>query len=304
MTQPLAYFVQFPHPGEEHRPRGDRMAWNVGDHRRKFLRTPGRYVDAIGEVAEAELVYWAEWEPPSEVVTTWRPSGDLPCWLHRPYWVRPTTSTARQNTDPWVFGPRMLYSNCRQLTNGNPNWLQRLPRGSVVCFGSTKRGEFCLDTVFVVASSAPWHPADDIPEVDGAFAVCAVESVRASLGAIGGGGCSPRPSCRPGRRFMLYRGATYDDPVEGMYSFVPARRADSDEPRFARPALDVPDRINPASSRGPRGSDMPLAIDLLHEAWDEVRLQVLATDLVIATHLATPPEGHPAPVPISSRPRC
>jgi hypothetical protein len=281
------------------------MPWNVGDHKRKFLMTSGRYVDAGGDVAEAELVYWAEWEPPSEVVGTWPPSGDLPCWLHRPYWVRPTTSTARQNTDPWVFGRRMLYSNCGQLASGNPNWLQRLPRGSVVCFGSKRHGEFCLDTVFVVASSAPWDPADDVPEVDDAFAVCTVESVRASLAASDGGvGCSPRPSCRPGRRFMLYRGATYDDPVEGMYSFIPARRADSNEPRYARPALQLPDRINPASSRGPRGSTMPLAIDDLHQAWNEVRLQVLAANLVTATYLATPPEGDPAAVPTSSRRRC
>ena len=102
---------------------------------------------------------------------------------------------------------------------------------------------------------------------------------------------------------MLYRSATYDDPVEGMYSFVPARRADSDEPRFVRPALHLPDRIDPASSRGPRGK-VPLAMHVLHEAWAEVRLQVFAADLVAATYLATPPQRDPAAVPISSRPRC
>jgi hypothetical protein len=256
MTQPLAYFVQFPHPGEEHRPRGDRMPWNVGDHKRKFLMTPGRYVDAVGEVAEAELVYWAEWEPPSEVVATWGPSSDLPCWLQRPYWVRPTTSTARQNTDPWVFGPCMLYSNCRQLASGNPNWLQRLPRGSVVCFSSTKHGEFCLDTVFVVASSAPWDLADDVPEVDDAFAVCTVESVRASLAAIDCGGCRPRPCCGPGRRFTLYRGATYDDRSRACTA-------------SSRPG--APTATNPASPArpfiSPTGSTPPAAASSI--CWDD-----------------------------------
>jgi hypothetical protein len=77
MNQPLAYFVQFPHPGEEHRPRGDRMPWNVGDHKRKFLMTPGRYIDLAGEVSEADLVCWAEWEPPPEVVATWPQEREL-----------------------------------------------------------------------------------------------------------------------------------------------------------------------------------------------------------------------------------
>jgi hypothetical protein len=42
-------FVQFIHPGGEHRPdAGDTKHWNVGDHRRKFLTRPGRDI-ADGE---------------------------------------------------------------------------------------------------------------------------------------------------------------------------------------------------------------------------------------------------------------
>jgi len=41
-----AVFVQFPHPGGEHHPPSDDMPWNVGGHRRKYLRGPGRHVDA------------------------------------------------------------------------------------------------------------------------------------------------------------------------------------------------------------------------------------------------------------------
>ena len=116
MPERTAFFVQFPPPGPEHRPRGPLMPWNVGDHRRKFLRAPGRYLrDEDAAVVAADLVFWGEWEPPSEVVDRWSARDDLPRWLHLPYWERPTTAAARrQNTDPWVFGDRMLYSNCRQ----------------------------------------------------------------------------------------------------------------------------------------------------------------------------------------------
>jgi hypothetical protein len=37
--------------------------------------------------------------------------------------------------------------------------------------------------------------------------------------------------------FTLYSGATYEAPINGMYSFVPCRRVERDKFRFARPAL-------------------------------------------------------------------
>ena len=40
------YIVQFPHPGGEHRPRGEDMDWNRGPHHRKFLKATGTYLDA------------------------------------------------------------------------------------------------------------------------------------------------------------------------------------------------------------------------------------------------------------------
>jgi hypothetical protein len=85
-----------------------------------------------------------EWEPPSRVEQRWPtdPDGVLPCTLHRPYWTRPGRSRLRQNTDPWVFGEQMIYSNCRQTVRAQrrPTALQTLPRGSVICFGSTLGG--------------------------------------------------------------------------------------------------------------------------------------------------------------------
>lgn len=273
-----AFFVQFPHPGDEHRPQTDQMPWNTGDHRRKFLAGPGRYVDAGDRVEEAELVFWGEWEPPSVLERRWRPSGRLPRALHRPYWAEPAGRAPRQNTDPWVFGDHMIYSCCKQVIGleRRPTSMQRLTRGSVICFGSTIDGEFCVDTVFVVASAEPWVPADiaDL-DVDEAFRVCTAGSIAAT-------------DEDAHASFTLYRAATFDQPVHGMYSFVPARLADSEDPRFPRPAVTSP-LINPASSRAVWGSKRHLPIGRAREEWESVRRQVLDANLLLGVGLETPP---------------
>jgi len=153
MADETGFFVQFPHPGGEHNPPTDDMEWNAAEHRRKFLVAPGRHLDGHGRLREAELVFWGEWEPPSRVVRRWPPSGRMPGALHRPYWAQPATSGVRQSTDPWVWGERMLYSNCKQVTGPKrrPTSMQRLPRGSVICFGSTLAGAAPSGTCVVLA---------------------------------------------------------------------------------------------------------------------------------------------------------
>jgi hypothetical protein len=128
MDRDTAIFVQFPHPGGEHYPPTDTMPWNLGRHRRKFLRSGGRLVDPDGRHRFAEVVFWGEWEAPSWIDRRWPAGGGLPRALHRPYWFRPAPDSPRQNTDPWVFGERMLYSNCRQPSPGRaPTSMQSLP---------------------------------------------------------------------------------------------------------------------------------------------------------------------------------
>lgn len=296
MANATAFFVQFPHPGEEHNPPTGDMPWNTGDHGRKFLLAPGRYIDGRGRAHESQLVFWGEWEPPSRVERRWPASGRLPRALHRPYWRKPANSGFRQNTDPWVFGEQMLYSNCRQLgprPRRQPNSMQRLTRGSVICFGSTIDGEFCVDTVFVVASRQPWVPRETTNlDVDKAFKTCTADSLVTD---------------EENRRvhLTLYRGATFDDPVEGMFSFVPARRADADDPRFPRPSIFLPDLIDPSIWRGPWGSNRSLAMDRVRQAWENVRRQILDADLLLAVWLQTPgPVTNQVVIPNSSRQRC
>ena len=59
--------VQFPHPGGEHGPDAAGVkGWNRGDHRRKFLKAPGRWrtTPSLTEGDEnGELVFWGSGKP-------------------------------------------------------------------------------------------------------------------------------------------------------------------------------------------------------------------------------------------------
>ena len=103
------------------------------------------------------------------VVSTgpWR--WDIPEYLWRPYYVIPDAGCGGlHNTDPFIFGERFLYSNCKQLSGKR---IRSLARGSVVAFGSEKAGQWVLDTVLVVAdfvdytaAQAPSALAGFVPE--------------------------------------------------------------------------------------------------------------------------------------------
>ncbi len=196
-------------------------------------------------LADAPIVFWGEWEPPSYVRHRWAKDGDLPQFLHDPVWERPNFGGFRQNTNPWVFGDCFRYSNCHQP---NQSGLRTLPLGSVILFGSTlglnsdAGPTFVLDTVFVVGGEPePFSPATP-PNTDESFRVCTVEAL-----ATGGD---------PNAEYMLYKGATHEDQVNGMYSFIPCRRADHDDVRFARPSLSLPVALlNPRNWRVPFGAN-------------------------------------------------
>jgi hypothetical protein len=284
------FFVQFPHPGGEHNPPFTVMPWNTGAHGRKFLLAHGRHLDPADQLEDGDLVFWGEWEPPSRIVTRWPPDGRLPRALHRPYWSRPTSGGWRQNTDPWVFGQQMIYSNCKQTLRPDhrPTAVQRLTRGSVICFGSALDGEFCIDTVFVVASAPRWSPADATisAQVGQAFAVCTADSLASG------------DDDYAHARLTLYQGATTDDPIDGMYSFVPALPVTDEYPRFARPPVRISGLINPASTQSAYGANRNLPARDVRDAWEAIRHQVLTAGLVLAVQLDTPhhePTGADAP---------
>lgn len=267
-------FIQFPHPGREHNPgNAKRQPWNRCQHRRKFILSDGCSLDGDGSTHDAPLVFWAEWEAPSYIVDQWHEDGALPRFLHKPVWEHPADTVSRQNTDPWVFGICFRYSNCKQHSQYG---LRMLASGSLILFGSTLNKKFVVDTVFVVRD-AQQLILKQPPDIDEAFRVCTVESLLTDAD------CS-------GEEFILYRGATYGDPINGMYSFVPCRRADSAERRFARPPILLPaDYINPKSTQTPSGATKGRSVRDLQECWQSVRQQVLDAGCLLGVSFSTPP---------------
>jgi hypothetical protein len=103
---------------------------------------------------------------------------------------------------------------------------------------------------------------------------------------------------------MLYRGATIEHPVEGMFSFVPARRAGVDDPRFRRPSVESP-LIKLSSRQSTWGSKRPLPLDSVRGVWEGLRDQVLCAGLLLAVSLETPArEETEIAVGESARRRC
>ena len=72
-------FVQFPHPGSEHKLEGPEMGWSRRkNHARKFLKADGRYLEN-GTVRVGSFSFWGEWEPPSRMV---EPLDSHRVWSH------------------------------------------------------------------------------------------------------------------------------------------------------------------------------------------------------------------------------
>jgi hypothetical protein len=278
------FIVQFPHPGREHNPKGaNAMDWNAGKHARKFLRSPGRYVARAGSIDEGPLAFWGEWEPPSRVVDRWPTDGLKPRFLHEPYWTLPSRA-GLANTDPWVFGERFRFSNCKQLTpQGAPSALQFLTPGSTILFGSQVDEKFALDTVFVVADRVPYSPVmASRLDVDDAFRACTLTPLTTD---------TKETIDVPHAQFSLFSGATYDDPIGEMFSFVPARLADGEDVRFARPPIHLSRYLNPKSKQAPSGARRPLAFGDVRSVWETVRQQVLDAGCVLGVQFPTPPPG-------------
>ena len=271
-----AFVVQFPHPGVEHRPKGVAMPWNVKPHARKFMVASGRYQEPRGSAVAGKVMFWGEWEGPSRVVQRWRPTHPLPAFLHDPHMGEPPAEGFRQNTDPWVFGGRYQYSNCKQLTNAGKTItsMQHLTEGSLILFGSSVNDRFVLDTALVVGRRQGAYTVRDHDHLDISedFKIATIQSMSSSEDA------------QIDLQLTLYDGATPNEPYEEMFSFVPCLPFDGEGPRFPRPAIELPGIINPKSRQSTRGSKQPRSLSEVKAAWKAVVEQVEAQDLLLGTH--------------------
>ena len=295
-------FVQFSHPGGEHQPdRGPEKAWQRQEHGhgRKFMQLHGQWIEENGDRQTGALHAWGEWEAESELVSTLDPSdGDSPHprWLWRPYYVPKDSYEGLHNTDPFIFGPRFLYSNCGQPKRPG---LRQLDTGSVIAFGSSKKpdGEWrwMLDTVLVVrdfkdynwsnARNAlrDWAPSTFLDVTIGPLTGDTGQSIPRRCAPP-----TPTKCATTGDLLRLYRGATPDDPVDGMFSFFPAKPSGGDT-GFRRPFIDLAaEYFNPAAFRTPKGLRRNRTPDELRGLWERLVAQVRDAGLVLGTHAELP----------------
>lgn len=281
-----ARFVQLPHPGGEHVVTGDTpvFAWSTGEHRRKFLSGWGRLVDgSSGRSRESEpLTYWGEWEAWSRPEAVAGPAAPgHPRWLHSPLWSPPPDLTGLQNTDPFVLGRQLVFSNCRQ--DAHP-FLRALEPGTIVLFGSVLGAAFVLDTVLVVDRAQVFVPADRTTwhGLDEVF----VATTAAPLAA------NPRTAHS---RYTLYRGVrpTAVAPLVAPFSFVPALPG-GDVP-FARPTVEptgpLAGLVTPLPAMAPGGAGAYLCGRHRHEAWRHVVGQVADAGVQLGVDLHLPPRA-------------
>lgn len=242
--------IQFPHPRSEHeytnaQRNAHKKNWNNhGKHARNFILSEGTYIDANNTPVKDMLTFWGEWEP--DAIAHQLPANllnkDLPHYLIEP--VMPTNPPVpgQMNTDPLVFGSCFKYSICRQQQAHNI--LKNLMPGSLILFGSVDDGDddddhyYLLDTVFVVSETrikytlTDFKPLAGIREYDkykrvflDTFATCCNPNKKVPKKIACSINCDAVKVQRikGNTNFVYYEGATFDNPVEGMYSFVPAQ---------------------------------------------------------------------------------
>lgn len=267
---PQLCFVQFMHPSKEHRPDSNGFKkWNTGAHKRKFLEVHGRCIRG-DEDYNGPLHLWGEWEPESEVISTIdRPVPDGPQFIYRPFYYRPVSYTGLQNTDPFVFGA-FYYSGCKQFNAKGATQLRSLERGSVVLFGSQVSRKFVIDTVFVVDR---WedHSRENFPSFESKVSNTFMDVTLKPWHW----GQAEESHCHveDNSSLRLYWGATYESPVDGMFSFFPASPTEETPNGFARPWIRIPGILNDQNRQATKlnsGSSK----DEVKKYWQETRRQV------------------------------
>ena len=159
LQEPKLQMIQFPHPiWEDRADIGGVKPWNRSAHKRNFIVLPGEAIVSKGAEPKRfeNISFWGEWEPEAKIVKHFDKADSpiTPRRLIAPLFPKdmpePSGDNCCGNTDPFVFGEHFKYSNCRQNIKGRPNRLQYLSAGSLILFGGIYRGDFWLDTVFVV----------------------------------------------------------------------------------------------------------------------------------------------------------
>lgn len=229
-------FIQFMHNGRESVPDSRTCrSWNRGDHRRKFLKCDGIRLDGNWRKLHGDILFWAEWEPESLVIKELKtPLKEGPRYIYRPFYIIPKSYKGRQNTDPFVYGREFRYSLCQQPSHPS---LRNLERGSVILFGSRIDRKFALDTLFVVSDYVDYDPRNCkavLQQVDETYKIVTMNPILEGKKVVCRRTCTQEinvTTCRS------YRGATFDNKINGMFSFFPCQAYTEDSVGFARPTI-------------------------------------------------------------------
>lgn len=290
-------FVQFMHPGCEHSPdqeNSNHISWNTGDHKRKFLKNPGKYLENNCS-KDSDLVFWGEWEPQSDIIQHFGENiQGYPKSLHQPYYSNSHNKKGLQNTDPFVFGSNFHYVFCYQ--DQFPQ-LKSLKRGSIILFGSQKSGKFILDTVFVVDKyydltlDSNSHTEKIKSQVSSVYADVSLSQIIDRNSKCSN---SSQNNCAKGSVFRLYFGATVENSVDGMFSFFPCLPYKENMIQgFERPVIDIPEVINHDNGQGVKftpnsRSRIEGSIKANQQYWNQVKQQVENQGLKLGIYTELP----------------
>lgn len=322
-NEPIVF--QFVHPGESHDKSIEickntyLKLWNTQKkvsssttHKRKYLCTEGEYIDRTdGSIKKMLLDFWGEWEPDSIAIPFENKTDEfrfLPEYYHIPFYLplresysssdvglNKTICDAKnkqadsigeyyyQNTDPFVFGDTFVYATiCKPYETLN------IKPGSIILFGSTKNYNeksndigirFRIDTVFVIKDVVDIKRGDD-----GKYIFDKNLHYNTSLRFI---------DPADGYNHKLFIGATPQNSVDGMYSFIPAHCSDGNigRARFGTMMIDsdfskydlIQDTVQWQGYKSCDGKDN------VKEFWNELLNYTYDKNFVPATKIFNPP---------------
>ena len=243
-------------------------------HARSFFQANGVRLSDDGPATE-RLWAWGEWEAEAIVLRSLNGGDGRPTNLFEPHWVRKDSFENLHNTDPFVFGG-FYYTDCKQGTSPSLQGMLELDVGSVIIFGSASgRGSWVLDTVFVVSDYIDHNVSNYQERLH--------NRVPAGYDQVVLGPTYGEHSDRRDLPRRLYIGATFSEPLDGMFSFFPCS-APGDSTGFARPEIRLSpvltnEYFNPKLARGMKGhgkSAAALPLAKVNALWNEVRDQVRA----------------------------
>lgn len=275
-------FVQFLHPGSEHTPDGNNqnhISWNQNAHKLTFMKNPGIYLKNNSKIT-SDLVFWGEWEPQSDIIQKLKvKKKEEPHYLYQPYFSVLQHNQFLQNTDPFIFGDNFYYVCCQQATKRGFTQLRFLESGSVILLGSCLNKKFILDTVFVVDR---YYEIESLTQISQYVSDTYVDvTLRHILSCT-----PPRPDkCNTNQNFRLYVGATFDNPINEMFSFFPCLPySDLINEGFSRPLIKIPNVISDLKNQGyklTRNCN-------LRQLWQQTKNQVEQVGLEIGIHSELP----------------